>query len=320
MANAGGHRSALARARRVLQQPDFRHALRARRAHHLAGPVRAAVVHEDLLERVLASQRRVNFLRQRQDVLVLVADGYDDGDGGCRGRRRIGGHGRKRPAVVVYAAAACGGRRVVSATPSPGRRCPPDPPLERPSRKFPSARCRKSPARLGPGDHGIVHGDRGCGRADFGLARPAGGCRPHADRHRRARAGLDRSPAHAASDEPPPLVRLPPCAGAGSVRQRDRAVPGGRVDRDRSRGPAVDATSHRGRDDARGRAGRAARERLGVRDPAQGQPAEPERSRGPPARDGRLAGFDRRAACGRRHPGDGLDHRSIRCCRCWSRR
>ena len=112
MTDARGHRGTLARPRDVLQQPDFRHALRARRQHHLARPVGTAVVHENLLERVLAGQRGMNLLRQRQDILVLVADGDDDGNVGRRVRGRVGGHGRGSPAGVVCAAAECGGRRV----------------------------------------------------------------------------------------------------------------------------------------------------------------------------------------------------------------
>ena len=62
----------------MLQQPDFRHALRPCGEHALRGPVGAAVVDEDLLECVPAGECRVDLLRERQHVLVFVADGYHD--------------------------------------------------------------------------------------------------------------------------------------------------------------------------------------------------------------------------------------------------
>ena len=51
---------------------------RARREHRLGRAVGAAVVDEDRLEAVRAGERGVDLARQRQDVVLLVADGDDD--------------------------------------------------------------------------------------------------------------------------------------------------------------------------------------------------------------------------------------------------
>ena len=70
----------------MTQQPDLGHALRARSEHRRGGPVGAAVVDEDLLERVPAGERGVDLARERQHVLVFVADGDHDGNVGRRRR------------------------------------------------------------------------------------------------------------------------------------------------------------------------------------------------------------------------------------------
>jgi hypothetical protein len=70
----------------MADQPDLRHAVGPRRAHCGRRAVRAAVVHEDGLEAVAALQRRVDFPGERQDVLLLIADGNDDRDFEVRGR------------------------------------------------------------------------------------------------------------------------------------------------------------------------------------------------------------------------------------------
>ena len=232
---------------------------------------------------------------ERQHVLVFVADGYDDGNVGHRGRGRAStwNHGRKALRLWFVRPPSAGPSGSINA---PLPRGPSRPPiaLERPSRHFPPARFGEPPARLGACYHGTFMAARGRGRPDLRLARPARRRRPHADRHRRTGLawtavrltmrptnprrsyGYHRAQVLAAFVNALALFVV----AAGSCSKRRSASPTPRpIEGVTMLGIALGGLV------ANSRVYSILRKR---------QPGQPQRRGRPPARDGRPAGFDRR--------------------------